>query len=100
MEIDEGLDAAAFAVAVAVKVAVVVAADTTVSQAMELTVTVVVSVLLGDVEPDVRLKITAPASMKNGEKLPLLPNKQVLLNGFMLPQQNKGLPSTSTRFIA
>ena len=30
------------------------------------TMTVAVSVLLGDVEPDVRLKMTGPASMKNG----------------------------------
>ena len=63
------------------------------------TMTVAVSVLLGDVEPDVRLKMTSPASMKNGVELPLVLFKQVLVNGFMLPQQNKGLPSTYTRLI-
>ena len=44
-----------------------------------MTVTETVSVLLGDVEPDVRLKITNPESMENGELLPFVLNEQVLL---------------------
>lgn len=35
-------------------------------------VTAVVSVLLGDVEPDVRLKITCPAGIQNGAVLSLV----------------------------
>lgn len=47
-------------------------------------------VLLGDVEPDVRLKITSPASIKNGDVVPLVAFKQVLLEGSTWPQQNAG----------
>ena len=57
---------------------------------------VAVSVLLGAVEPDVRLKITSPASMKNGDELPRVLIKQVLLYGSMLLQQNFDPSSTST----
>ena len=60
-------------------------------------VIVTVSALLGSVEPDVRLKMIWPASTEKGEKLPLVLVRQVLLNGFMLPQQNMLVPSTSTR---
>ena len=97
---DGGSDDAAFAVAVTVTVAVVVAVNATLPGAVDVITTVVVSVLLVDVEPDVRLLITSPASTENGRKLPLVPFKHVLLNGFMLPQQNKRSPSTSTRFMA
>ena len=89
-----GIDGTPDAVAVALFVAVVVIVDlmiTGVAVAVDVIVTVVVSVLLGDVEPDVRLNITSPASMEKGDELPLVLVKQVLLNGFMLPQQKKGL---------
>ena len=52
------------------------------------TVTGVVSVSLGDVEPDVRLNITRPASMKNGVVLPLVGFEHVLLLAKPGPQQN------------
>ena len=54
------------------------------------TVTEVVSVSLGDVEPEVRLKITSPASIKNGAVLPLVGSKHVLLFAKPGPQQNTG----------
>ena len=54
------------------------------------TVTGVVSVSLGDVEPDVRLKITSPALMKNDAVLPLVGFKHVLLFAKPTPQQNNG----------
>ena len=37
---------------------------------VDVTTTVVVSVLLGDVEPDIRSKMTLPASMVKGDELP------------------------------
>ena len=54
------------------------------------TVTGVVSVLLGDVEPDVRLKITSPALMKNDAVLPLVGFEHDLLFAKPAPQQNNG----------
>lgn len=60
-------------------------------------VTVAVSVLLGDVEPDVRLKMTCPAIMLNGAELPLVLFKQVLVFESKLPQQNMEAPPTVTR---
>ncbi len=57
--------------------------------AVAVTVTVAVFVVLGDVEPDVRLKITSPASMKKGAVLPLLAVKHVLLNGLTWLQQDR-----------
>ena len=104
MEIDEGFDAVAVALSVTVAIAVVVAVllDLTMTGAaatVDVIITVAVSVLSGDVEPDVRLKITSPASIKNGDELPLVLVRQVLLNGFTLPQQNNHLPLTSTRLI-
>lgn len=54
------------------------------------TVIGVVSVSLGDVEPDVRLKITSPALMKNVAVLPLLGFEHVLLFAKPGPQQNDG----------
>ena len=90
------------AVVVAFAVTVVVTVDLRMTGAavvVVVTITVAVSVLLGFVEPDVRFWMTSPASMKNGAWLPLVLLKQVLLNGFMLPQQNKGLPSTCTKLI-
>ena len=54
------------------------------------TVTGVVSVSLGDVEPDVRLKITSPALMKNVAVLPLVGFKHVLLFAKPTPQRNTG----------
>ena len=54
------------------------------------TITEVVSVLLGDVEPDVRLKITSPALMKNDALLPLEGFTHVLLFAKPPPQQNLG----------
>ena len=46
-------------------------------------------VLLGDVEPDVRLKITCPASSGNGAWLPLVELMHVLLYGLPGLQQNR-----------
>ena len=62
------------------------AADVTVTVAM-----VVVSLLLGEMDPDVRLKMTLPATRGNGVILPRVLNLHVLdeLSG---PQQ-KELPS-------
>ena len=57
--------------------------------AVAVTVTVAVFVLLGDVEPDVRLKTTSPASMKKGAVLPLLAVMHVLLNGLTWLQQDR-----------
>ena len=71
---ESSADVAAFAVAVAVTVVV--------------TVTGVVSVLLGDVEPDVRLKITDPASTKIGAVLPFVAVIHVLLYALPGLQQN------------
>lgn len=57
-------------------------------------VTVVSFVILGNVEPDVRLKITSPASMENGAVLPLVAVLHVLLDGLPWLQQNRvGLKS-------
>ena len=52
------------------------------------TVTGVLSVSLGDVEPDVRLKITSPALIKNVALPPLVGCKHVLLFANPTPQQN------------
>ena len=52
------------------------------------TVPGVFSVILGDVEPDVRLKITSPASIKNGLVLPLVDMEHELLLAKPGPQQN------------
>lgn len=71
-----GLDASVVAVVVTVAVAVIV--------------TVASFVLLGDVEPDVRLKITSPAGMPKGDVLPLVAIMQVSLEGSTWLQQNKG----------
>ena len=53
------------------------------------TVTVAVFVSLGDVDPDVRLKITCPALTGNGLLLPFVGMRQVLLNGSDWLQQNR-----------
>lgn len=60
-----------------------------VAAAVAVTVTVASFVSLGDVEPDVRLKITSPTSIGNGAVLPLVALLQVLLNGLPWLQQNK-----------
>lgn len=73
--------------------------DVAVAVTVDVTIIVAVSVLLGDVDPDVRLLITSPAPIENGDELPLVLTRQVLLNGFMLPQQNIDSLSTSTRYI-
>ena len=57
--------------------------------AVAVTVTVAVFVVLADVEPDVRLKITNPASMKSGAVLPLVAFMHVLLNGLTWLQQDR-----------
>ena len=54
-------------------------AETPALVAVAVTVTGVVSVSLGDVEPDVRLKITSPALMKNVAVCPLVGFKHELL---------------------
>ncbi len=59
----------------------------------------VVSVLFGEVEPDVRLKITSPASTKKGKELPLVLMRQVLVVESISLQQNRKAPSTSTKNI-
>lgn len=85
-----------------VAVAIAVTVDVTINEAVvavDVTTIVAVSVLLGDVDPDVRLLITSPAPIENGDELPLVLTRQVLLNGFMLPQQNIDSLSTSTRYI-
>ncbi len=64
-EFNADTDAVAVIVAMAVVVAVMVIE--------------IVSVLLGDVEPDVRLKITCPASMDIGAVLPFVGVMHVLL---------------------
>ena len=65
-------------------------AVTVIGAAVAVIVTGATFVLLGDVEPDVRLKITSPALMKNGDVLPLVATLQVLLDGSAWPQQNTG----------
>ena len=60
---------------------------------------VVVSVSFGNVEPDVRLKMICPASTKNGDELPLVLTKQLLLAGSMLLQQCIVFPLTLTVYI-
>ena len=82
-----------------VAVAVVVDVTMEVLVAADVTMTVTVSVVLGDVDPDVRLLITSPASIKNGAELPLELIRQVLLNGSMLLQQNIDSLLTRTRYI-
>ena len=57
--------------------------------AAAVTVTVAVFVLLGDVDPDVRLKITCPALTGKGVLLPLVGMRHVLLNGSDWLQQNR-----------
>lgn len=65
-------------------------AVTVIGAAVAVIVTGATFVLLGDVEPDVRLKITSPALMKNGDVLPLVATLQVLLDGSAWPQQKTG----------
>ena len=60
-----------------------------VAVAVAVMVTVASFVLLGNVEPDVRLKMTSPTSIGNGAVLPLVAVLQVLLNGLPWLQQNK-----------
>lgn len=55
------------------------------------TVTVAVFVILGDVEPDVRLNITCPAGTKKGTALPLVISTHVLFNESTGLQQKTGL---------
>ena len=69
------------------------------SVVVAVTVTVTAFVLLGDVEPDVRLNITSPASMKKGDVLPLVATMQVSLDGSAGPQQNKGSIEELARFM-
>ena len=57
--------------------------------AAAVTVTVSVFVLFGDVDPDVRLKITCPALTGKGVPLPFVGMRQVLLNGSDWLQQNR-----------
>ena len=57
--------------------------------AAAVTVTVAVAVLLGDVEPDVRLKITWPALRGKGVLLPFVGRRQVLLMGSGWLQQKR-----------
>lgn len=73
--VEREFDADAVANTVAVEVAVIVIGAT--------------FVLFGDVEPDVRLKITCPASTGNGAWLPLVEVMHVLLYGSPALQQNK-----------
>ena len=68
-EMEEPLDADDVAVKDLVKVAVV------------LTVSEAAFVVLRDVEPDVALNITGPASMENGDVLPLVLLMQLLEAG-------------------
>ena len=75
---EEEPDANANVVAIVVAVVVLVA----------VTVAVTVFVTLGDVEPDVRLNITNPASMKNGALLPLVGTQHVSLAVMPRSQQN------------
>ena len=51
------------------------------------TETVVVSLLLGEMEPDVRLKITFPACTGNGAVLPSVLRMHVLVDELPAPQQ-------------
>lgn len=76
------LAAAVSAFAVAVTVTVIGAAD-----AVGETVRNSSYVLLGDVEPEVRLKMTLPAGTRNGAELPLVLFKQVSLSRSTEPQQ-------------
>ena len=82
MSKEDGLDAnanvAAVVVAVVVALAVIVV----------LTVVLTVFVMLGDVEPDVRLKITNPASTENGSLLPLVATQHDWLPMIPWSQQN------------
>ena len=57
--------------------------------ASAVTVMVVGWVLLGDVEPDVLLKMTKPASMPKGAVLPLVPDVQAFVVELNWSQQNK-----------
>lgn len=65
------------------------AAAEAVPVAPAVTVTVAVFVLLGDVDPDVRLKITRPALTGKGTLLPLVGMRHVLLDGLDWLQQNR-----------
>ena len=80
MQIERGPDDIAVAVTVDVTIEAFVAVD--------VMVIVAVSVVLGDVDPDLRSLITGAALIKNGDELPLVLTRQVSLNGFMLLQQN------------
>lgn len=79
---DGAFDANASAVAVLVTVVVAAAA-------VAVMVTVASFVWLGEVEPDVRLKITRPTSIGNGEVLPLVAVMHVLLDWLPWPQQKR-----------
>ena len=54
-------------------------------------VTVVVSLSLGDVEPDVRLKITRPTGRENGAELPCVLWLHALIVELNDPQQKESL---------
>ena len=58
---------------------------------MDVTVTVVVSLALGEVEPDVRLKMTLPAARGNGAILPFVLREHVLCE--LSDPQQKDEPS-------
>ena len=68
--------------------AVVVAVVVAVAMTVAVTVVLTVFVMLGDVEPDVRLKITNPASTKNGSLLPLVATQHDWLPMIPWSQQN------------
>ena len=61
--------------------------------------TVVMSLLLGQVEPDVRLKITLPASTGNGAVLPRVLVVHALVDVLNDPQQ-KEKPSRTGKIAA
>ena len=60
--------------------------------AVDESVTVVVSLLLGEMEPDVRLKITLPACTLNGAELPPVLLMHVLVDELPGPQQKDESP--------
>ena len=101
MRLDWLHDSAAAAASVAVTLFRVVgeAAIPGTAVTVDVDTAVVVSVSFGNVEPDVRLKMICPASMKNGDELPLVLTKQLLLAGSMLLQQCIVFPLTLTVYI-
>ena len=72
---------------VAVDETVTVAVEETVNVAVEESLMVVVSLLLGEVEPDVRLNITFPAWTGNGAVLPRVLAIHALVDELPGPQQ-------------